>query len=202
METEDLKASTLSMGGSESPGNSQNRFAKSENFTVVDSPHPLDSGRSPSLRRLRNSLRARLSFSNRKPARARKKSSPAHYRNTLHVPLFQEEGEEGVEGKPRSRTSAAAEDRHMRPKERGRGSFVVVSIRDPSPEDFVGEDYVKKLEENLRLNHLFGSLTVEVDEAMRNIIRQGQVRGGGSGCGQVKGGRGSTEHIDSIAQLR
>ena len=120
---------------------------------------------------MRNSLRAHL-----KRQTPGAKSTPAHYRTTLTVPSAQERHRPVDRPKKlRSRTSAA-EERYIKPRERGRGSFVLVKIKEPGPEGFLEEKYVRKLEENFRVNHLFGSLTVEVEEGMRTIVKQGQVR--------------------------
>jgi hypothetical protein len=145
---------------------------------------------SPALTRLRNSLRARFR------RQSSKKSSPPHYRTTLAVSEVPSDHLLGKDGRSKERSKTAAEERYIKPRERGRGSFVVVKIKPPGPAEFLDKDYVKKMEENFRVNHLFGSLTVDVEEGMRNIIQQGQVRGreggkegGRSGRRWERGGR-------------
>lgn len=152
--------------------NPHDRFTKSDNFGS-----PLDDNdESPaSLRRLRNSLRARLSFS--KKQKNSKQSSPAPHSTFLGVPALHPRGEgpgNASSSKLRSKSSTA-EERYVKSRERGRGSFVLVKIKEPGPEDFLGGGYMRKLEENFRINHLFGSLTVDVEEGMRGIIRRGQM---------------------------
>lgn len=151
------------------------RLAKSENLSVFSPEDPseqLDRSRSPSLRKL---MLSRFSFKRRQSSR--KHADPSSNRNTLMVPFLQTQPADRQESgsKVRSKTSAALEERFVKPKEKGRGSFVVVRIKSPGPEDFLDRAFLKRLEENFRLNHMFGSLTVDLEESVDSIVRQGQV---------------------------
>lgn len=173
-EHQDLYASELGPGNADP--HSFDRLDKYDNLLVQSQENstPLEDGSaSPVLRRLRNSLKRGFR------RQASKKSSPAHYRTTLAIPELPSQDRPGREGRSKVRSRTAAEERYIKPRERGRGSFVVVKIKEPGPEEFLGGRYVRKIEENFRINHLFGSLTVDVEEGMANIIRQGQVREGG-----------------------
>lgn len=172
----DVTVSTQSDVGPESVGHIfDERIAKSDNFSESQASTTkfLDvTNKSPSLpRKIRTSLRSRFSF-DRKRSRSHQTTTAA-----LTVPLLhpQREARKEERSKVRSRTSGPFEERYVKPRERGRGSFVIVKIKDPGPVGFLGQEYVKKLEENFRLNHLFGSLAVDVEEKMKNMIRQGQV---------------------------
>ena len=151
----------------------EERFVQSDNFYLkpVDNENSDNLSRSPSLRRLRESLRARFSF--KKGDSKRQASSP--HKNILTVPLLQSPVRT-KRSESHSSTSFVPEEYHVQPKEGGRGNFVVIKIKEPGPNGFLDESYVKKLEENFRLNHMFGSLAVDVEEGMKNIIKQGQVR--------------------------
>lgn len=159
-------------------GSLDENLTKSENIsanTQEDATQLLDSRKSPSLRNLKSSLRSRLSFGRNQST---KKRSDTSYENTLTIPLLGPEQERrSREDRSKVRVhTGTSEEHYVKSRERGRGSFVVVKIKSPGPEDFLDNPYVRKLEENFRLNHMFGSLTVDVGDGMRNIIRQGQVR--------------------------
>ncbi len=52
---------------------------------------------------------------------------------------------------------------------------VIVKVKDPGPDGFLGDSYVRKLEENFRANHLFGRTTEDVDEGMVDVVKGAQV---------------------------
>lgn len=181
--TSDLAAESAS----DPAANSEERFTKSENFAalreggVADQRGGGGGNWSPTLWRLRNSLRSRLSLTRRRdPTAKTSQRVNTSSRNTLTVPLLapRQWSEEGVDGERNGepKTAPRLEERFVRQRERGRGSFVVVRIKSPGPEGLLEEDYLKRLEENYRLNHTFGSLSVDLEESMCGLIRQGQVR--------------------------
>ena len=160
------------------PTNSR-RFTKSDNYLYpkqqVDSNLFLSGNRerSSSMKRLRKSLMSHLSFS-----KVPKDGFALHRKTELTEPLLYSHSQLKKEDEKRlqSEIYSASEESYTRPEERGRGSYVVLKVKDPGPVGFLNEVYVKKLEDNFRLNHMFGSLAVDVDEGMRNRICQGQVR--------------------------
>lgn len=153
---------------------SLDRFIKSDNNAGNGSgsgllhPHrrPQAGHTSPTLSRLRKNLKSRLSLT-----RSKKMAVPSNTNTTATSTCdVRQEG-----GKWRSRSSAEDYSGVQQSGGGGRGGFVLTRLREPEPEGFLEEGYVKRLEENFRINHLFGSLTVDVEEGMRNIIRQGQM---------------------------
>ena len=154
------------------------RFAKSENLSLFPPEGELDKSRSPSLRRLRDGLFSHFTFKRRHSSKKGHKKGDLSQRSTLMVPFLAEsERGEDVRSKVRSKTSGSLDfpEHAERGRSETKGSFVMVMLETPGPGGFLDRGFLRKLEENFRLNHMFGSLTVEVEESMENIVRQGQV---------------------------
>ncbi len=164
MDTEVGVTADNSLGSLLAGGDERGIFSKSDNFLTRpddyddDSSRLLDRGRSPSLRKLRTTLMSHLGFGSRRhSSAANKKPVPTPKKSSLTVPAVQH----SERRKARSKTSGEAlEGSFSRQRGReGMGSFVMVMKQDPEPEAgvFLEVEYVKKLEENFRLNHMFGS---------------------------------------------
>lgn len=149
------------------------RFIKSDNFqTSRDGPKT----QNPSLKRWTENIRLRLSSGRMK--RKSKRFEPVVAGGTFKLPLLpHEQGGNGEErGEMRSRAmSVPGKDRDEGARGTMKGSYVVVKIKDPGPLGFLSDNYVKKLEDNFRLNHMFGSLSGDVNEGMVEAVRQAQV---------------------------
>ena len=146
--------------------------------------------RSPSLRRWTENIRSRLSSGrNRKKNSKKLKDGWEELRgsdssdSSLVTPyqLKKSSSQEEEDETLRSRSAVVSSGHHrvfqpVRGSDRlVKASYVTVKIKDPGPEGFLRDDYVEKLEENFRVNHLFGRLSVDVDEGMVGIVRQAQV---------------------------
>ncbi len=151
----------------------------SDSLKSIKSDHYVH--KSPTLRGIRERLRSRLSSLNRKPQRSESSRGKA----SLTLPLLKPspilgrksvKSEVLVTNESTSGTTTTTTEERYRPREGGRGSFVLIQVQDPGPDRFMDQAHLRRLEDNFRLNHLFGNSTIEVKDSMRNITKQGKVR--------------------------
>ena len=150
------------------------RFVKSDDFQMT---HGSPKTQSHALKRWTERIRLRLSTGilKKKTEGFEVHCSSGTLKSPLLTSCEQERDMDGRESLMSKDRSASDRDYCEGVSGRMRECCVMVKVKDPGPQGFLQDNYVKKLKENFCSNHLFGSLSVDVDDGMVSAVKHAQV---------------------------